>query len=403
MRRSSKGWLAWGIGIFSFLLGAMSVVLYTLNTGWIGLLKPTSSFGDASIGIAFPLVGALIASRRPDNAIGWLLVACGLFQGASAFTNQYAVYALVTNPGVLPDGTISNWIETWTWEPGLVITVTFLLLLFPSGHLLSRRWRPVAWLGGIIGFVGPVSLLLTPWKEVQAPVPGENPVGIPGSERIFEALIFGSFLVGIVVGVLSLISLILRLRRSTGQERRQLEWFVYGGTIFVFWILIGIPFQNDSIPGFVDNWAQGITPYIMAAAIGIAILRYRLYDIDRIINRTLVYLALTASLVATYIGGVLVLQYFFSPITHRSDVAIALSTLAVAALFQPARGHIQGLVDRRFYRQKYDAERALAHFGAAARDEVNLEELTSTLTAVISQTVQPEHLSVWLRASEVER
>ncbi|HLI50462.1 MAG TPA: hypothetical protein VKU87_01620, partial [Thermomicrobiaceae bacterium] len=329
MTRRSISWLAWGLGVFSFLLGAMSVVLYTLNNGLTGLASPTTSFGDASIGIAFPLVGALIASRRPENAVGWLLIVCGLFQGTSAFTNQYAIYALVTNPNVLPQGTIANWMETWVWLPGFALTATFLLLLFPNGHLPSGRWRPVTWVSAAVITIGPVSMMLVPWKDVQAPVPGENPIGIPGSEKIFEALIFGSFLVGIVVGTLSLISLILRFHRSTGQERRQLEWFVYGGVIFVIGILAGIPFQNTSTAATIDNWAQGITPYVMAAAIGIAILRYRLYDIDRIINRTLVYLLLTASLAATYVVGILVLQYLFSPITQRSDIAIALSTLAV--------------------------------------------------------------------------
>jgi hypothetical protein len=280
-----------------------------------------------------------------------------------------------------------------SWIPFIVMPTTFLLLLFPDGRLLSRRWRPVAWCGAV-GIAGSfVAGGLHP-----GPIPDfpqvMNPIGV---DSPLVDLLEGLSLLAVVIGVVgSSASLVVRFRRSRGEERQQMKWLALAGAVAAGTLPLAIV-TYDVIGETAANAAIMTSVLGLPAATGIAILRYRLYDIDVVINRTLVYGALTATLALAYLGGVLLLELALRPLTESSNLAIAGSTLAVAALFRPARGRIQAAVDRRFYRRKYDATRTLELLGTRLRDEVDLDALGSALRAVVADTMQPAYVSLWLR------
>lgn len=346
----------------------------------------------ATLGFAF--VGALVASRRPDNRIGWIFCGGAVAFSLSGLGEAYGVYTLFAEPGaLLGGGKTAAWFSVWVWVLGGVPLIILFPLLFPNGELLTPRWRIVAMAAfAAIAFLV-VGSMFAPGPMEDLPEV-ENPYGIGGvAGDVFDA--FGA--VGWLLIVLSLIaaatSLVLRFRRSRSIERQQLKWVAAAGVVLV------VSFLSWEV------W-EGMAPlgiFTMVVAAGIAILRYRLYDIDVVINRTLVYGSLTATLAAAYLGTVLLLQLALHPLTESSNLAIAGSTLAVAALFRPARARIQEVVDRRFYRRKYDAQRTLEAFSARLRDQVDLAALHSELSGVVNETLQPAHVSLWLRASEVRR
>jgi hypothetical protein len=380
--------LAWSIWALSVVSATLGLLLMFLNGSFEDLLDESLGI-DAALALAFPTVGAIIASRRPSNAIGWIFCTIGLCGGAEVFTVEYGTYALVTNPGSLPAGLIATWIGTWVWLPSVTLTITFLFLLFPHGRLLSPRWRPVAWLAAGLTVVAVVFFALAPWDLLDPGVPARNPFGIEGLRDLGVAVATPVFVIGIPTMVLSVASLVLRFRRSRGEERQQLKWFVYAGVLSVGAILL---------PSVASSLLQLLILPLLPVAAGIAILRYRLYDIDLIINRTLVYGALTALLVGVYVGSIVVLQGLLRALTgQESQLAIVASTLAVAALFNPLRRRIQSFIDRRFYRSKYDARKTLEAFSAKLRDETDLEALNNELVGVVRETMQPTHVSLWLR------
>jgi hypothetical protein len=315
------------------------------------------------------------------------------------FTSQfYGEYTLIAEPGALPGGALAVWVSIWTFVPALT-AITFAGLLFPSGRLLSRRWRGVAWMAAGGGLVGTIALALSPGTLDDRTYPGvENPVGIEGAAGPLDlASSVGDF-TGILALLLAAISMVLRFRRSTGVERLQLKWIAYAGGVAAATAVVNLPLTGvDTLSDalFVISF---ISLLLVPVTAGIAILRYRLYDIDVVINRTLVYGALTATLVSAYLAGVLLLQLALHPVTEESNLAIAGSTLAVAALFRPARARIQSAVDRRFYRRKYDAAQTLEGFSARLREQVDLDALGDELRSVVTETMQPAHVSVWLRA-----
>jgi len=329
----------------------------------------------------FAAIGALVVARRARNPVGWISCVVPLGMALAVFSDEYAVYAVLAQPGALPGGLVMVWLGEWIWVPTMLFG-TFLLLLFPDGRLPSRRWRPVAWLAGT-GMIGvAVHLAFSPGRLDQ--FPRTNPLGLGGAGgELAEALAF-SYAVVMIAVIASVVSLVVRLRRAEGDERQQLKWLASGGAV----LLLGVLLPVDSLlPALIGQVA-------VAGAVGIGILKYRLYDIDVVIKRTLVYGALTATLVGAYLGSVLLLQLVLSP---DSDVAIAASTLAVAAVVRPARARIQELVNRRFYRQKYDAQQTLEGFGGRLRDEVDLDVLAGELRGVVTQTIQPTHVSLWIR------
>ena len=342
--------------------------------------------------LTYPTVGLVIASRRPENAIGWLFCAVGVPFALSSACFAYTTYTLGAG-GHLPGGEFTAWLNVWLFLPSLFGLPALLFLLFPDGRLLGPRWRPVVWLtvAAMIGVAAAPAL--RPGVMPDAAVHGTvNPVGIHGADAavdILEAVAGTAALLSIALAVASLV---IRFRRSRGVERLQLKWFASAALLFALACLAFL-----ALAGTLEFLGQLL---ILAAfslipvAAGAAILRYRLYDIDVVINRALVYGALTATLAAVYLGSVLLIGLAVG----RSGFAVAVSTLAVAALFRPARARIQAAVDRRFYRRRYDAARTLEAFGGRLRDEVDLETLTADLRGVVSDTVQPTRVSLWLRS-----
>ncbi len=341
-----------------------------------GIWSLVAAFGFA---LSFAIVGALVASRRPDNPIGWIMCASGLAYAVGGVSVSYVESTLA---GGDDDAlrSAADWVSGWVWMLGIGPAATFLPLLFPDGHLPTRRWRPVAWAAAIGLGVMVVGLALQDaWRAA------EVAAGVGGLLLVLSA-------------IASIASLVFRFRRAHRVERSQLKWLTYAAALVGLAVLAQI--VAEATVGTSDEFSNTLISASVATlpiCIGIAILRYRLYDIDVVINRTLVYGALSAALVGAYVSSVLLLQLALSPLTEDSGLAIAGSTLAVAALVGPLRGRIQGLVDRRFYRRRYDAVRTLEDFGARLRDQVELDSLGAELRAVVGETMQPAHVSLWLR------
>jgi hypothetical protein len=347
---------------------------------------------------AFMVVGALIVAHRPSNAIGWLFSGVGLLAMAAFLAEEYTLYAYVTRSGALPGAIVAAWYWAWAAFPVFGLTFTFTLLLFPTGRLLSPRWRPIAWLAGldlaVITVLAALQPTLTVGHDKRAIA---NPIGISGLAHPEQGAV-GAVLTGLftVTAIAACVSLVLRFRRARGEERQQVKWFAYAASLMVIALLVGallVPAWGDLI--------AALTIALLPVAAGIAILRYRLYDIDRLISRTLVYGLLTAILGLTYVGGVLVLGQVFGGVGgDPPSWAVAGATLAVAALFQPARRRIQAVVDRHFNRRKYNAARTVEAFSLRLRDQVDLDALSTELLAVVDQTIQPTRASLWLRPAD---
>jgi hypothetical protein len=340
--------------------------------------------------LAFPVVGALIASRHPRNAVGWMCLGIGVLVASLVLATGYARYGLVLHPGrELPGTTVAAWIEDWAWLPLIGTIPTLFFLLFPTGRPPSRRWRPVAWVIGIYISVLTVGSMLEDKLGEQGHYLVDNPIGIPGLGDVEEIDLL--LLPLLPFALICASSLVFRYRAAPSDQRQQLKWVATAAALFAAGVVGG---DSLNLPDIVFAIFLGAVP----ASIGIAILRYRLYEIDLIINRTLVYGALTAILAAVYLGLVVVLQQVTSAFAPESELAVAASTLAVAALFRPLRSRIQRFIDQRFYRSKYDAARTLERFAQRLRDEIDLDTLTDDLVAVVRDTVHPTHAELWLRS-----
>jgi hypothetical protein len=392
--------LAWSL--FGFFVAL-------ILTNFLVILLGPSGEGDlffVAVG-GYAFVGALVASRQPANAVGWILLAIGiaLTLGTLADANLLSKTA--------PARGLSGWLSEWVWYVWLTLAGVFLPQLFPTGRPLSPRWRPVLWLGAAALVLSVVGQAFEPGRmDVDSPVPVDNPFGIGGPVGdAMPVLSRAGDVLAAFAFALAATSLVLRFRRSRGIERQQLKWFAFIGmlaatglALAMAQVLFGAQPGDDVEGGWLEvvgaiGWSLALGAIVLGIPIatGMAILRHRLYDIDVVINRTLVYGALTATLAASYLGSVLLLQLALSPLTEDSGLAIAGSTLAVAALFRPARARIQELVDRRFYRSKYDAAHTIEQFGARLRDEVELNSLSAELRGVVKETMQPAHVSLWLR------
>jgi hypothetical protein len=344
--------------------------------------------------------GALVASRRPGNAIGWILVATGVSSALFESPFWYGRYA-IGDPGSLPGSDNVAWLaQVIDWVGPS--TIVLLFVLFPTGRPLSRRWGLLVWMWAAWLVAATGLTALTPGPLFYFPSI-ENPSGLEGAGFLTEGRVLGGASLGwVVLQVCSIVALGVRFRRSRGIERQQLKWFLYSAALLVLAFAAAI--SETAVSGEEETTAAAIISFFVYAGItalavstGLAILRYRLYDIDLVINRTLVYGSVTALLAGAYLGLVLLFQLVLSPLTEGSGLAVALSTLAVAALFRPARNRVQELVDRRFYRQRYDAGQTLEGFTSRLREEVDLDALRVELTGVVSQTMQPAHVSLWLR------
>jgi fumarate reductase subunit C len=411
MSTRAAAWLAWSLGGLSLVMFVASFVLYFLLRAH---QVPGSRGSDLSVGallggglfLIFPLVGALIASRRPDNAIGWICLAVGLLWMLIGVSDVYGAYG-VAQPGSVPFPVVVAGINNWLWVPAVGLLGTYLLLLFPEGRLPSRRWRPFAWFSGAVLVLASVGVMLSP-----GPLQGlggvRNPFGLEGQQWLPSAGYAVLPLLPLCM-LVSALSLVLRFRRSRGEERQQIKWIAFAASVVVIVYLIAMV---ASLLSPAETWFTGTSPawlnLLQSAAllsltavpisVGIAVLRYRLYDIDIIINRALIYGSLTATLALAYVGGVVVLQAMVRAISgQESSLAVVGSTLAIAALFGPLRRGVQELVDRRFYRRKYDAAKTLEAFTARLREETDLNALTDEVTSVIRGTMQPAHVTLWLR------
>jgi hypothetical protein len=344
---------------------------------------------------AFAALGAVLASRRPRNPIGWILCASPLCLAFTELARNWYVHTLIAEPGSLPLASGLMWAANWSWIPGFMPLLTLLLLLFPDGRPPSRRWRPVGWLAGLAMALLIVGYAFAPGRLEDYPRV-DNPVGLGGAAGdALEVFQFIGFPLFALAAIASMASLVVRFRRSHGVERQQLKWMAAASALVVAAWLVNAFF--DQVIGEDVSLILPLALLALPAAATTAILRYRLYDLGLVVNRTLVYGALTATLAGAYIGTVLLLQLALEPLTSDSGLAIAGSTLAVAALFRPLRGRIQELVDRRFYRRRYDAARTVEGFSARLRDQVELEALSAELRGVVGETVQPAHVSLWLR------
>jgi hypothetical protein len=343
---------------------------------------------------AFAVVGALLVAKRPANLIGWIMAIIALMGAIFPIGTTYAAYVMTTRGQPDALAVFGAWTQAWYWYLLLALAFVCLPLLFPDGRLPSRRWLPVAVLPGI-GTFGMVVLgaLTETLHDSYVGYTIDNPIGIEGLAFVEDLPIFGALAALFGVGFFGAVaSVVVRFRRSQGGERQQMKWFVYAVALLLTFPLEGF------LPDIVDNVLFGLTLIALPTAIGIAVLRYRLYDIDLVINRTLVYGPLTAMLILFYLGGVVSMQYTFRALTgQESQLAIVASTLAIAALFNPLRRRVQAFVDRRFYRRKYDARKTLEAFSAKLRDETDLDALNAELVGVVRETMQPAHVSLWLR------
>ncbi len=416
MSPRAASWLAWSLAALSTAMFLATVALFVLARS--APVPSGSSAGRTIIDLlvsvpflAFPFVGALVASRRPRNPIGWICLADGLLWLLLGLLDYYSVYGL-QKPGSVPFPAAAAGLGEWLWAPTVGLLAIYVVLLFPEGRLPSRRWRPLAWLSGAIILLVSVGSGLSPGPIAE--LGGvRNPFGLEGQPWVAYAanVVLVPFLGCILASV---VGLILRYRRSGGEERQQIKWIAFAASFvglgFVGAMVSGLVIfvfapeayvrTADSAPLWFDLLFSGVLLSFggVPVAVGVAVLRHRLYDIDIIINRALVYGPLTAVLALVYVGGVVGLQAAVRTLTGQgSTLAVVASTLAIAALFGPLRRRLQGFVDRRFYRGKYDAAKTLEAFGSRLRDETDLEALSGDLVGVASRTVQPAHVSLWLR------
>jgi len=388
---------------FARVVAWLTVILYVAGIGATYLLERGAGLRehnlmeDAVILTGFgavAVVGALLVAKRPSNLVGWILAAVALMVGLFPSGDAYAAYVMTTRGQPDALAVVGAWVQSWYWFLIVGLLFVYLPLLFPDGRLPSRRWLPVAAVPGI-GLLGLVVLgMLTGTLSGQnVDYRIDNPIGIEGLAPVEELPAFGVLGGLLAIGVLGAVAaVVVRFRRSRGVERQQMKWFLYAVAP-----LLLIPLEGY-IPAFVDEIAFGWVLIGLPAAIGVAVLKYRLYDIDVVINRTLVYGALTISLALVYLGSVALLRGLVFGFTGQSSqLTVVASTLAIAALFNPLRRRIQGFVDHRFYRKKYDAAQVLAAFSARLRDETDLDQLNEDLVTVVRETVQPEQASLWLR------
>jgi hypothetical protein len=399
MSRRTATWLAWSLCALSLALTALSLLLLAFNRS-----DPNTHIYeywqvDTLVPVSFSIIGAIVASRLPANPLGWLFCAAACVAAVDHFSAEYALYALLAQPTSLPAGEALAWLASWAWIL-YCGCIALSLLLFPNGRPPSRRWRWLAWLSVFLTIAGAV------WVAFSPGVIGNlgsirNPLGIEGLPSGFKPV---QTIMLALLFVAALSTLVVRLRRARGIERQQIKW-----PAFTVVVVAGSSFLSDTAisEAIGLRWLEwaGYVIFIPALigfpiSIGIAIVRYRLYEIDLIINRSLVYGALSATLALIYFGGVATTQAIFRALTGQQEqpqLAIVISTLLIAALFNPLRRRIQRFIDRRFYRRKYDARKTLEAFSAKLRDETDLDALSDDLVGVVKETMQPSRISLWQR------
>jgi hypothetical protein len=390
VRTRTPAWLGWAVWAAALLLAALTCLFAWLKAPSIGSL-----WGDqvwlfaAGTTLLFCAPGGLIANHRPANPIGWLLCAIGLIAGIAGAAGGYGDYA-VDAPGRVLALWAANVLGLLVLAP-----VPLLFLLFPDGRPLSRWWWSVGWLtaAATAGLASGLALYPGPLGLGTNPANPPNPFGIAGTADLMWTLFFLGAALLLMAAALALATVSDRFQRARGVERQQLKWFLYGAVVLIITLLFGLLPAIEGITALPALAGFGV----FTTCVAVAILRHRLYDIDRLISRTVAYVLLTVALGLVYLGGVLLLRQVLDPLTGNSSLAVAASTLTVAALFHPARRRIQDSVDRRFNRRRYNAARMVEAFSTRLRDETDLDALTRELLAVVDQTVEPRQASLWLR------
>jgi hypothetical protein len=383
MRARTALWVAGCAAAGSVALMAGGLVLAYAGRHLVPAGLTNWDFSDVFaqvVNISIPVAGFVLASRRPANRIGWLALTTGLCLGLSRFGSSYGVLALVAAPGSLPAGRVAIWLSNWIWVIPVAVTA-FLFLLFPTGQLRTRRWRPAAWfVGGVFG-LGTLAVLVGATRNWSQPFAAFSLQVTPP----VLAMLLVLFPAALVVSVAAVV---VRFARSVGEERLQLKWFA-AAAVLVVAAFIGVILTSSAAANVVLNMAF----LCLDIAIAIAVLKYRLYEIDRIISRTLAYAIVTGLLVGMYAGLVLLATRVLS---FHTPVAVAASTLAAAALFNPLRRRVQKAVDRRFNRARYDADTTITAFAAHVRDAVDLDAVRADLLRAAQAALEPAHVSVWI-------
>jgi hypothetical protein len=404
-------WAGWWFVVAASASRLLTSTLAPVAPTWGGGLLTEYAF--TTVVLSFPLVGLVVLLRQPRNRVGWLLEGVGLAWTLPEPLDAYAHHGLVTSPGSVPGPEVAAALTEGTWVWGVLMMGVYLILLFPDGHLPSSRWRVLAWLAGAAALVLPVGIAMAPGALEEAPVAGlDNPLAVPALSipAIVASAVFLPLVPLCIVAAAA--SLAMRFRGSHGVQREQVTWLAAAGTVvaLLYAVTLATTLGSELLGDGRTETTGAVTRLLQEAslvsflllplAIGTAILRHRLFDIDLVINRALVYGTLTATLAGLYLGSVLLLQLLLRPVTLESDLAVAVSTLAVAAVFGPARRWIQSAVDRRFYRRRYDAALALAAFTGRLQHQVDLDAVGGELLDAVRETVQPTHATVWLPGTE---
>ncbi|MEO5965117.1 MAG: hypothetical protein ABIR11_06600 [Candidatus Limnocylindrales bacterium] len=387
--------VAWGLWAATLVIGLAAAAFAVVGlSAEIGTAWGFPGFG-VLLALTFGTIGLLISTRVPGNRVGWLFAVVGLASAVQELIAGYVVYGGLVAPGSLPWVQQVAWFETWDWVPVAGGATTFLLLLFPDGRLLSGRWRPVAWLaiGAIVLVSGFLGIQPGPIDSAEFVM---NPLGLGGIEGITGPLGGIGFVALTLAVLLSAVSMVVRFRRSRTAEREQLKWFASAA------VLAGLVFAGLGAADSANKGFQILTVFAflgMPISAGIAILRYRLYDIDRIVSNTLGYAVVTVMLVAVFAAVNLTLQSGLSNLTNGDTLSVAVSTLLAAALFSPVRIRVQRVVDHRFHRARFDGDRTAADFSARMRDELDLGSIRRELVETVVRSIQPRAATVWLRPS----
>jgi hypothetical protein len=376
-------------------LAALGLLLTMLQTADLQRGTFAQPWLNVVYTVAFAAVAALVLRRDPRHAVGWIFAVVAVTSGAIQVLQEYALLAHSARPP-LPGGAWAAWLPHWAWFGEIVLLMIVLPVVFPTGRPLTKRWRSVLWLAVAAFVVTAASTALAPGPASELTPEFSNPVVVADSpvRQLLGAAAPAALFAAIAAAVGSLI---VRFRRARGVERQQMKWLVYA--LFVVAAAFGASATLFLVgrPSALAEIAMGLAVLLVPLAVAIAILRYRLYDVDLLIKRTVVYGATTAAIAATFFLGIVGLQAVLRPLTSGSELAIAASTLVSFALFQPIRRRVQGAVDRRFDRSRYDAAHTLETFADDLRDEVDLAELRAELLGVVGETMQPSHASVWLR------
>ncbi len=386
-------WLAW----------SMCVVAATAMAGTIALDVATSALdvftilGPPSV-LAFSVVGALIASRRPDNPIGWILCAVGLSFALGSLSGEYAPYALLTEPGSLPGGDVMAWLSVWIWPPGIILVLTYLLLLFPDGKLPSRRWRPVLWLAAVALVLTVIPVALAAWPirgPILANISEEAPAESSTAFKAAYDIQVAGVLLMFILGIASAASLVIRFRRATGDERAQLKWFAYAGAF-----LVAVVIANSPLFHVGGNVLPGIALMMVPVAVGIAMFKYRLYDIDVIINKTVVVAVLAAFVTAVYLAIVVGIGTAIGT-TGEPNLVLSIAATAIIALaFQPLRERARHLADRVVYGKRATPYEVLSEFSERISGAYSTEDVLPRMARILGEGTGATGTEVWLRVGE---